>query len=154
EVALLEGRGVDDQQAAGLEIPKVHLEGGRVHRHQAVEAVAGRVDALAAELQLEAGDTEERAGGSADLGGEVRQGRDVVAGPRRLGGELLAGELHAVAGVSGKADDGALKLAPRLGSLRGRRRLAHRSPLLSPVVIVQASRAQPPSIVASRRDLL
>jgi len=153
EIALLEGRGVDDQQAAGLEVAKMHLERSRIHRHQAVETVARRVHALAAELQLEAGDAEQRAGRGADLGGEVRQRGDVIARPRRLGGELLARQLHAIAGVSGEADHGALKLAPRFGPLHGRRRLAHRFPLLSLVVIVQASRAPRPCVVRVARDL-
>ena len=90
QVPLVEGGGVDDEDAAGLEIGQVHLERGRVHRDQSVELIARRVDALAAELELEARHPEERAGGSADLGGEIRQRGDVVAGPGRLGGELLA----------------------------------------------------------------
>ena len=44
-------------------------------------------------------------GRRADLGGEVGQRRDVVPEQRRLGRELRAGELHAVAGVAREADD-------------------------------------------------
>src|SRR6058998_2410736 len=57
---------------------------------------------------------EEGAGRGADLSGEVRQGRDVVAGPRRLGRELLARELHPVAGVPGEPDHGPIQLLQRL----------------------------------------
>src|SRR5207244_4399994 len=45
------------------------------------------------------------AGGGAELGREVGQGGEVVARQRRLGGELHAGHLHAVARVAGEADD-------------------------------------------------
>src|SRR5438128_550434 len=70
EVAPVEGRGVDDEQPAGLQVLKVYLERGRIHRHEAIQAVTGRVDALAPELELEARDAEEGAGRGADLGGE------------------------------------------------------------------------------------
>ena len=86
----------------GLRSAQVHLERRRVHRHQDVELVAGRVDALAAELELEARDAEERAGGARISAGKFGSVASVVAGPGRLGGELLAGELHAVAGVPGE----------------------------------------------------
>ena len=99
---------------ARLEVGQVHLERGRVHRHQRVELIARRVDPLAAELELEARHAEQRAGGGPDLGGEVGQRRDVVAGPRRLGRELLAGHLHAVARVAGEPDHGAREGAARL----------------------------------------
>src|SRR5207247_2724582 len=104
----------DDEQPAGLQVLKVYLERGRIHRHEAIQAVAGRVDALAPELELEARDAKEGAGRGADLGGEVRQGRDVIAGPRRLGRELLARGLHAVAGVPGRPDQGPVDLLQRL----------------------------------------
>src|SRR5207247_361153 len=103
------------------------LECRGVHGHQAVETVARRVDALATELKLEARDAEQCPGGSADLGREIRQRGDVVPGPRRLRRELLAGELHAVAGVAGEADDGSIQFLTTLPDTRyGRRRLAHR----------------------------
>src|SRR5206468_12852218 len=76
EVPLVVGGGVDDEQTAGLQVAKMHLERSRVHRDETVETIAGRVDTLAAELELEAGNTEERAGGGADLGGEVRKRGD------------------------------------------------------------------------------
>src|SRR5436305_8631883 len=46
-----------------------------------------------------------------DLGGEVRQGGEVVAEGGGLGREPVAGELHAVAGVTGEADHNPINLA-------------------------------------------
>src|SRR5581483_7666265 len=94
-----EGVGVDDQDAARFEVLDVSLQRGRVHGHEGVEAVAGRVDVLGAEVDLEAGDAGQGAGGGADLGGEVGEGGDVVAEDGRGVGKLGAGQLHAVAGV-------------------------------------------------------
>ena len=53
--------------------------------------------------------------GGADLGGEVGERREVVAGRGGLGGEAVPHQLHAVAGVPGEADDDAVA-----GSRRGR----------------------------------
>ena len=52
-----------------------------------------------------------------DLGREVRQRRQVVAERRGLLGEAVAGELHAVAGVAGEADDHAVELLDLLDLL-------------------------------------
>src|SRR5207237_1263752 len=79
--------------------------GGRVHGDQHVEVVAGGEDRKRGEVQLECADARQRAGGGADLGGEIGQRREVVAGERGLGRELRAGDLHAVARVTRKADD-------------------------------------------------
>src|SRR5439155_18907372 len=49
-------------------------------------------------------DARERAGGCADLGGEVWQGAEVVARERSRLGELGAGELDAIAGVAAETD--------------------------------------------------
>ena len=62
------------------EILEVRLERRRVHRDEHVRRVARRVDLVGREVELEAGDAEQRAGGRADLGGEVGERRDVVAG--------------------------------------------------------------------------
>ena len=61
-------------------------------------------------MQLEAADPGQRPGGSANLGGEVGQGAQVVASQRRLVGELRAGDLHAVAGIAGEADDDGVRV--------------------------------------------
>ena len=111
----------------GLRSREMHLERGRVHGHQAVEPIARRVHALAAELELKARHSEQGARRGANLGGEVRERGDVVSRPGRLRGELLARELHAVAGVAGEADHRAIQFLPRLpGTRDGSRRLAHR----------------------------
>ena len=60
----------------------------------------------------------QRAGGCPDLGREVRQRRQVVAEGGGLGGEAVAGELHAVAGVAGEPDDHPVELLDLLA--RGR----------------------------------
>ena len=83
----------------------VHLERRRVHRDQHVGLVAGGLDRGRAEIDLEGGDAEGRALRRADLGREIGEGREVVAGERGRQGELAAGQLHAVAAVAGEADD-------------------------------------------------
>ena len=111
EVDGREGVLVDDEGAARREVAEVRLEGRRVHGHEDVGLVAGRVDLGRREAQLEAGDAGQGAGRGADLGREVRVGADVVAEDRRGAGELRPGELHPVAGVAGEADRDALELA-------------------------------------------
>jgi hypothetical protein len=105
EVALGELVGVDDQHAARGQVGDVGLERGRVHRHEHVGAVAGGEDVVVREVQLERRHAGQGAGGCADLGGEVRQRREVVAERGGLGGEAVTGELHAVAGVTRETDD-------------------------------------------------
>ena len=146
EVPLVERGGIHDQDAARLEIGQVHLEGGRVHHHQRVELITRGVDPLAAELQLEARHPEESAGGGADLGREVGQRRDVVAGPGRLGRELLTRHLHAVARIPREANHRAGQGAARLLRRRGcGHAVTHRS-------ISFPSGGGPPSTADSRRS--
>ncbi len=95
---------VDDDRAAFFEVEEVDLERGGVHRDEDARLVAGRADVLRGKVQLEAGDAGQTSGGGANLGGEIRQRRDVVAEDGGGVGELRARELHAVAGVSGEAD--------------------------------------------------
>src|SRR5208282_3692118 len=59
-------------------------------------------------MELEATDAGERACRGANFGGVVGEGGDVVAVQGYGVGELAAGDLHAVAGVSGEADDRAV----------------------------------------------
>ncbi len=112
-----EGVHVDDEGAARRQIPDVRLEGRRVHRDEDVGLVTGRVNLVRREAQLEAGDSGQRAGWSADLGRIVRVRADVVAECGGRPGELGAGELHAVPGVAGKPDRDPLKLALFSGTL-------------------------------------
>ena len=88
----------------GSQVLEVGLQGGGVHGDEGVELVAGRVDVVAAEVDLEAGDAGQGAGRGANFGGEVGQRADVVAEDGRGVGELRAGELHAVAGVAGQTN--------------------------------------------------
>ena len=103
---------VEDHDAAGLELAQVDLQRRGVERHQHVGAVAHGVDAPGAEIDLEGRDAEGGADGGADLGREVREGLEVVAGQGGGQGELGAGELHAVAAVAGEAHHGGFQLAP------------------------------------------
>ena len=60
-------------------------------------------------MELERRDAGQGAGGGPDLGREVGERRQVVAEGRGLRGEPIAGQLHAVAGVAGEADDNAVE---------------------------------------------
>jgi hypothetical protein len=82
---------VDDQRAALLEGLQLRDERRRVHRHQHVRVIARREDVARGEVDLERGDAVRGSGGRADLGGEVRQGGQVVAHHRRGIGESAAG---------------------------------------------------------------
>ena len=95
---------VDDEEAAADEIAKIRLEGGGVHRHERVRVVARGVDVVAGERELEAGHAGERAGRCANFGGVVGQGGEIVPVDGCGTSELRTGELHPVAGVTGKAD--------------------------------------------------
>src|ERR1700751_1412897 len=55
-------------------------------------------------MQLVAADAGKGAGGSANFGGEIGGGSDVIAVESDGIGELTAGDLHAVAGVSSEAN--------------------------------------------------
>ena len=113
---------VHDQHALGAQVVDVRAQRRRVEGHQHVGLVRRRADVLRGEVDLEAGDARERAGRGADLGREVREGREVVAGERGGLGELGPGQLHAVAGVPGEADGDPLELLDRLlGSAHGAR---------------------------------
>ena len=113
--------GVDDEQAAAGQVGEVRLQRGRVHRDQHVGGVARRHDVVVGEVQLEGADARQGARRRADLGGEVGQRRQVVAEGRRLAGEPVAGQLHAVAGVAGEPDDDAVELDDALHEATGRR---------------------------------
>src|SRR5690606_17919417 len=78
-------------------------------------SIAGRVDLGRAEVDLERRNSEQGALRRADLGGKVRESGEVVARQSGGQGELPAGELHAVAAVTGKADDNRFR-----GFMKGR----------------------------------
>ncbi len=112
---------VDDDGATSGQIADVGLEGRRVHRDQHVGPVPGGEDVVVGDLDLKARDPGKSALRCADLGGEVGLCGQVVAEGGRLGGEPVTGELHAVAGVAGDADDD-------LFEFRARRHALHRGP--------------------------
>jgi hypothetical protein len=113
EIDLVELVLVDDDDAARLDVADIGLEAGRVHRHQGVDPVAGRVDVAGGEADLEPRHAIGRAAGGPDLRWKIGEGRDVVAEDGRGRRELAAGELHAVAGVAAEANDHGIQ-QPRL----------------------------------------
>ena len=115
EVALGVGPAVGDEDAAGPEVLEVGLQGGRVHGHEDVGLVTRGEDVPGAEVDLVARDAGQRARGGANLGGEVGEGGQVVAGDGGRSGELRADQLHAVAGVADEADGDAFDLLDRPG---------------------------------------
>ena len=114
--------GVRDDVGAKRKVGDVGLQRRRVHRDQHVRRIARRHDVVIGELQLERRNAGQRAGRCADFGREVRQRRQVVAERGRLGGEAVAGQLHAVAGVAGEPDDHPVELLNLLAGNRTRRR--------------------------------
>ena len=99
-----------DQRAARRQIADIGLEGGRIHRHENVGLVTGRVDLTRGEADLEAGDAGQAAGRRADFRWEVGQGADVVAKNGSRASELRPGQLHPVAGVAGETDGDPVQL--------------------------------------------
>jgi hypothetical protein len=67
------------------------------------------------EVQLEGRHTGQRARRGPDLGRKIGEGRQVVAEGGRLRRETVTGQLHAVTGVAGEADDHPLQLLDLLG---------------------------------------
>ena len=110
QVPLVEAVAVDDDRGARRKIRQVRLQRRGVHRDQHVGCVARRDDVAVRDVHLERRHTGDGAGRSADLGGVVRQRREVVAEHGGQLGEPVADELHAVAGVAGEADDDAPQL--------------------------------------------
>ena len=115
QIASREVVGVDDDRRPGGEVAEVGPEGRGVHRDEHVGRVTGGEDVVVGEVHLERRHPGQRALGRADLGGEVGQRRQVVAERRRLLREPVPGQLHAVAGVAGEADDDAVELLDLLG---------------------------------------
>jgi hypothetical protein len=88
-----------------------------VHRDQHVGPVTCGEDVVIGDLDLERGDAGQRALWCADLGGVIRLRRKVVAEQRGFRGEPVTGQLHAVTGVTGKADDDLFELLTRGGTV-------------------------------------
>ena len=73
QIALGEVGGIGDDHATARQVGDIGLERCGIHRDQHIRPVAGRHDVVIGEVQLEAGDARQRAGGCPDLGWEVRQ---------------------------------------------------------------------------------
>ena len=91
------------------------LPRGGVHRDQDIRRVARREDVMIGEMQLEARYAGQGAGRGPDFRREIRLGGQVVAEDRRLLGEPVSSELHAVTGVAGEPDDDVIELLDLLG---------------------------------------
>src|SRR5262249_33969331 len=104
QVPLVERVRVEDDGAALCEVVDVYLQRRRIHRDEDARLVAGGENVVVRKVDLEPGDTGQRAGGSADLGGEVGERREVVPEHGRLAREAVARQLHPVAGVPGEPD--------------------------------------------------
>ena len=115
EIARRAGAGVDDHRAAGLDRRQIDLERRRIEGDQEVGLVAGGLHTAGAEIDLERRHAVGGPDGCTDLGGEVGEGREIVADHRRRKGELAARQLNAVAGIAGEADDDRFDLAPLRG---------------------------------------
>ena len=83
---------------------KIGFERRRIHCHQHIGGVARGHDVVVGEVQLEGRDARQSSGRCPNLSGEVREGRKVIAHPGGFGGEPVTGQLHAIAGVTSKAD--------------------------------------------------
>ena len=119
---------IDDEEPARVEVREVRAKGGRVHRHEHVEVVAGSGDLASAEVDLERGDPEQGAGGGADFGREIGERRKIVAMDGGSVGELEAGKLHPVTRVAREPDDDVgehLAFAGTLASLHKLMRCRH-----------------------------
>ena len=118
QVAIGELVGVHDDHSPGLQVAQVDRQRSGVHGHQHAGPITGRVHVVAGEVDLEAADTGLGAGRGADLGRKVGEGGQVIALQRCGPSELVAGELHAVAGVAREADDDVVDDLPGAGGCR------------------------------------
>ncbi len=91
-------------------IAEVGSQRGRVHGHEDARVVPGGQDVVVGYVDLESGHAGQGPGRGPDLGREVREGGQVVAKQGRGGRETVPGQLHAVAGIAGKADDGPVQV--------------------------------------------
>src|SRR5271156_1684381 len=105
QIAFAKVIGIDDENAVGFQVRQVHFQRGGIHGDQYVHAVSGRVHVARGEMDLEAADTRQSAGGGANFGGVVRESGQVVAVQGDGIGELATGDLHAVTGITAEADD-------------------------------------------------
>ena len=115
EIALRELIGVDDEVCPAGQVLEIGLERSRVHRDEHIGRVARSHDVVVSEVQLERRDTRQGPGRCPDLGREVGQRREIVSETCCLRGEAITGELHAVTGVAGEANDNPAEFHDLLG---------------------------------------
>ena len=102
QIALIECPGVRNDQTAGAKRGQIHFERRRIHRHQHIGSVAGRVDRCRSEIDLECRHAKGRALRRPDLRREVGKGGEIVAGERGRQRELTASQLDAISRIAGK----------------------------------------------------
>ena len=105
QVALGELVGVRDHHSPAGKVTDIGFERSGIHRDENVGPVASGQDVVIGDLDLEGRHAGQRACRGTDLGRVVGLGGQVVAEKRRLGCEPVSGELHAVPGVPGEAND-------------------------------------------------
>jgi hypothetical protein len=110
EVALGELVGVGDHQAAAGQVGDVGLQRCRVHRDEDIGTVACGQDVVVGDLDLERRDAGQSACWCPDLGGVIGLCGKVIAEQGGLGGEPVAGQLHAVARVACEPNDNFFEL--------------------------------------------
>ncbi len=113
QVPFVERIDVDDEGGTGRKRGCVGLQGSRVHGHQHIGVVARSQDVVIGDVDLEGRYTGQGPRRCADLGGEVGERGQVVAEQGRGCGEPVTGQLHAVAGVAGEANDDAVEYLRR-----------------------------------------
>ena len=79
EAIAIEWIGIDNDGPARIEIGQIGLERGRVHRHQHLRRVTRGVEIVGGKIDLIAAQPGDGSGRSADFGGNVGKGTDVVA---------------------------------------------------------------------------
>jgi len=105
QIVFREAVAVDDKDSVGFQVGDVDLQRGGIHGDQDVNRVAGRVNFIRGKMELEAADAGNGSRRSANFRGIVRKGGDVIAVQRDGIRELVAGNLHAVAGIAREAND-------------------------------------------------
>ena len=111
----------------------------------------GRRDVVVGDVDLEGRHAGQGAGRGPDLGREVGEGGQVVAEQGRRGGEPVAGQLHAVAGVAGEPDDDAVE---QVGGFRVGGGVGHRAPLRTALALRRVSRRTVLGAVVSAASVL
>ncbi len=109
QVALVERAGIDDDDAAVLQLTELDLERRRVESDQHIRRIARGLDLARAEIDLEGGNAIRGADRRANFRRKIREGGEIVAGDRGDRGETVAGELNTIARITGEADDDGLQ---------------------------------------------